>query len=159
MSDEAKATEEIAKTAGKVVDASRELGGFIARYVSGSLEQAMGIFEDKLKYLRWERQLRLMECATQLLAERGLSEPTRPVPLQFAIPLLQGASLEENDELQDRWVALLVNAADAATHVEVRRAFVSMLEDLTPLDALVLDKIYAVNLGPRPDADLLQDIW
>src|SRR3990172_5906071 len=138
MSEESKAIEEVAKTAGKAVDAGRELGGFLSKYVGGSIEQAMGIVEDKLKYLRWERQIRLVERANCFLAEKGLPQPSRKVPLQVAIPLIQGGSLEEDDWLQDRWAALLVNAADASSHVEVRRAFISILEDLTPLDALLL---------------------
>lgn len=145
MRDESKAIEEVAKTTGKAIDASRELGGFLSKYVGGSLEHAMGIVEDKLKYLRWERQIRLTERANTLLAERGLAQPSRKVPLQVAIPLIQAASLEEDDWLQDQWAALLVNAADAASHVEVRRAFISILEDLTPLDALLLKKIYSLT--------------
>ncbi len=61
MSEESKAIEEVAKTTGKAIDASRELGGFLSKYVGGSLEQAMGIVEDKLKYLRFERKVRLMD--------------------------------------------------------------------------------------------------
>lgn len=115
----------------------------------------MGIVEDRLKYLRWERQIRLAERANALLKERGLAQPSRQVPLRIAIPLLQGGSLEEDDWLQDRWAALLVNAADAAAEVEVRRAFISILEDLTPLDAVVIEKIYALDKG----ADLGKEVW
>lgn len=154
MRDESKAIEEVAKTTGKAIDASRELGGFLSKYVGGSLEHAMGIVEDKLKYLRWERQIRLTERANTLLAERGLAQPSRKVPLQVAIPLIQAASLEEDDWLQDQWAALLVNAADAASHVEVRRAFISILEDLTPLDALLLKKIYSLTGVPDVEADI-----
>lgn len=143
MTNESKAIEEVAKSTGKAIDAGRELGGFLSRYVGGSLEQAIGIVEDKLKYLRWERQIRLIERANHFLAEKGLPQPSRKVPLQVAIPLIQGGSLEEDDWLQDRWAALLVNAADASSHTEVRRAFISILEDLTPLDALLLEMIYS----------------
>lgn len=143
MSDESKAVEEVAKTTGKAIDAGRQLGGFLSKYVGGSIEQAMGIVEDKLKYLRWERQVRLVERANQFLAKKGLSNPSRKVPLQIAIPLVQGGSLEEDNELQDRWATLLVNAADASSNVEVRRAFISILEDMTPLDALLLERIYS----------------
>ena len=118
------------------------------------LEQAMGVVEDKLKYLRWERQVRLMEQANKFVAERGLSLPSRKVSLQIAIPLIQGGSLEENDFLQDRWAALLVNAADASSDTEVRRAFISILEDLTPLDALLLEKIYESTAVPDVEADV-----
>src|SRR3972149_10968830 len=106
MNEESKTIEEVAKASGKAIDAARELGRFLLKYVGGSLEQAMGIVEDKLKYLRWERQKRLQERANQFLAERGLSRPRRNVPLQVIIPLIQGGSLEEDDSLQDRWAAL-----------------------------------------------------
>lgn len=155
MTSESKAIEEVAKTTGKAIEAGRELGGFLSKYVGGSLEQAMGIVEDKLKYLRWERQIRLIERANNLLAAKGLPQPTRKVPLQIAIPLIQGGSLEEDDWLQDRWAALLVNAADAASHIEIRRAFISVLEDLTPLDALLLEKIYSSTATP----DVESEIW
>lgn len=143
MTDEFKALEEVARTAGKTVDAGREFGGFLSKYVGGTLEQAMGIFEDKLKYLRWELQVKLMQRSAEFLHQRGLTQPTRKVPLQIAIPLMQAGSLEENDDLRDRWAALLVNAADASSNIEVTRSFITILEDLTPLDASILEKIYS----------------
>jgi len=49
--------------------------------------------------------------------------------------------MEEDDELQDMWAKLLVNALDADSGVEVQRSFVSILKDLTPLEALILSKL------------------
>ena len=144
MEEESKAVQEVAKTAGKAVDAAREAGGFIARFVSGPLEQGVGIFEDRLRYVRWERQVRLMRRAEEFLAKSGLSGPTRPVPLKLAIPLLQGATLEDDDGLQDRWAILLVNAANASFNIEIRRSFLEILQQLTPLDAQLLDVLYAL---------------
>lgn len=144
MEEEAKAVQEVAKSAGKAIDAAREAGGFIAKFVSGPLEQGMGIFEDHLHYLRWERQIRLMQRAQDFLRLAGLPAPTRPVPLKLLIPIMQGASLEENDDLQDRWAALLVNAANANFRSEVRRSYAAILEQLTPLDAHILDVLYSL---------------
>ena len=59
VNETAKAVQEVAKTTGKAIDAAQNFGGFFSKYVSGSVEQGMGIFEDKLKYMRWERQVRL----------------------------------------------------------------------------------------------------
>lgn len=144
MEEESKAIQEVAKTTGKAIDAAREAGGFIAKFIAGSLEQGMGIFEDRLKYMRWERQLRLMRRAQEFLALLGLQAPTRPVPMKLVIPILQGASLEEDDSLQDRWAALLVNAANASFSSEVRRSYISILEELTPFDARILDILYSL---------------
>ena len=155
MDEEAKAVQEVAKATGKVVDATREAGGFIARFVSGSLEQGMGIFEDRLRYARWERQIRLMQRAEEFLHQVGMSEPTRAVPLKLAVPLLQGASLEDDDELQDRWATLLVNAGNAAFAFEIRRAHLAILEQIDSLEAKSLDVIYALPYEQMQHAGVL----
>ena len=144
VTESAKAAQEIAKTGGKAIDATRAAGGFIARFVAGPLEQGMGIFEDKLRYLRWERQLRLMRRAEEVLNSLGLDAPSRAVPLKIAIPLLQAASVEEDDGLQDKWVNLLVNAANSASGIEIRRAYIEILEQISPLEARILDVIYSL---------------
>ncbi|MFA6971905.1 MAG: Abi-alpha family protein [Gallionella sp.] len=140
----AKAVQEVAKTTGKAIDAGEKFGGFISQFIAGSLEQGMGIFEDKLKYMRWERQVRLMQRANQLLKEIGLNNPTRPIPLKLAVPLLEAASLEDDDFLQDLWARLLVNAANGASRISLQRAYISVLEQLTPLKAALLQKIYSL---------------
>ena len=96
VSETAKAVQEVAKATGKAIDVGQKFGGFISRYVAGPIEQGMGIFDDKLKYMRWERQVRLMQRAEQLLREAGLTQPTRAIPLKLAVPLLEAASLEDS---------------------------------------------------------------
>jgi hypothetical protein len=154
MEEESKAIQAIAKTTEKGIDAATKVGGFLAKFLSGSLEQGIGIFEDKLKYLRWERQVRLMKRAEELLKEQGLGQPTRPVPLKLAIPLIQEGSLEEDNDLQDIWAKLLVNAGDARNNFQIRSAFISILKDLSSLDAIILHKIFSV-----PGTDLQKEIF
>lgn len=144
MEEESKAIQEIAKATGKGIDAVREAGGFIARYVAGPLEEGFGILHDRLKYVRWERQVRFMQKADQFLTDAGIPAPTRGVPLKIAIPLLQAASIEDDDGLQDRWAALLVNAANANSGVDVHRSFVEILSQISPLEAKILDALYSL---------------
>lgn len=141
MSEEAKAVKEVAKSSGKAIDAGCEMARFIGRIIGGPLEQAAGIWEDRLKYARSINQLKLRDKFEEHLAKRGLSEPTRAVPMSFAVPLLQAAILEENDYLQNMWTAMLINAGDERVDVQFRRAFVSILEDMTSLDVKILKTI------------------
>ncbi|OGP20064.1 MAG: hypothetical protein A2054_01325 [Deltaproteobacteria bacterium GWA2_55_10] len=143
LTESAKAVQEVAKTSGKAIDGAREFGGFIAKYIGGTVEQALGIFEDKLKYYRFENQIRLMQRASQLLKEIGLSAPTRPIPLKFAIPLLEAASLEDDIYLQDLWANLLVNAANNESCMNFKNSYIEILKSLTPMEALILKKIYS----------------
>jgi hypothetical protein len=143
MTDEAKAVAEIAKTTGKAIDSASKFGGFMARFITRPLEQLSGIAEDQFKFMRWERQARLMDRADAVLQARGMTAATRPVPLNIAVPILQAGSLEENNELQDVWANMLVNAADESVDVQFRRAFISIAEDLTYLDKQMLECIYS----------------
>lgn len=144
MEEEAKAITETAKTAGKAIDALTKMGQFIAQYLKGPLAQASGIYQDKLTYIRWERQVRLMDRANEFLHQRGIAEPTRPVPMSILVPILQLGSMEEDNELQDRWAQLLVNAADANSGIVVEPAFIGILQNLSSRDAAILEKTYSV---------------
>ena len=141
IEETAKAAQEISKTAGKAIEAGEKFGGFISKYIGGPLEQGIGIFEDKLKYMRWERQVRLIERAQRVLNERGYNSPVIPVPPKLAIPILQSASLEENDELQDKWAYMLVNATDPNCKTRIDVKFPRILDELSLYDVRILDII------------------
>ncbi|BBE51820.1 hypothetical protein OYT1_ch2304 [Ferriphaselus amnicola] len=103
VSETAKAVQEVAKTTGKAIDAGQQFGEFISRYIAGSIEQGFGIVEDKLKYMRWENQVKLMHRAAKLSEQIGLTRPNRAIPLKLAVPLFEAASLEDDERLQDLW--------------------------------------------------------
>lgn len=144
IKESAKAAKEIAKTTGQVVGAGQELGKFVAKFIKGPLEQASGIIEDKLKYMRWQRQVRFMKRGDEFMQEVGMQTPSRAVPIKFAIPLLQAAFLEEDNDLQDLFAKLLVNAANAESGIEIKRIYIDILERISPLEAQILDTVYSL---------------
>jgi hypothetical protein len=92
--------------------------------------------------------------AQAFMQQAKLDHPTRPIPLNIAVPLFQAATLEENDDLQDIWAALLVNGANEESGVFLRRTHIDILERLSPLDARVLSAIYSVDV-PAPHVGIL----
>ena len=146
IEETAKAAQEIARTTSDIVGASEKFGSFIAKHINSSLESAMGIFEDKLKYMRWERQQRLISRATEFLAKENLNGPTKALPLKLAVPLLEGASLEEDDELQDIWAKVLINATTEDSGISITRNFIDVLERFTPTSARLFFNIYSTQI-------------
>lgn len=144
----AEAVTEVAKTTSKGLDALTEFSHFISKFTLAPLEAGAAIVTDKLKFRRAENLIRFHARIKKVMEEARIENLTRPVLLQFAIPLLEQASLEENDALQDLWARLLVNAVAVNGPVEMRRAYISILEQLTSLDALILLKIYSSLEGP-----------
>ncbi len=117
----------------------------MSKYIGGTVEQSLGIFEDKLKYMRWERQQRLMIKANQLIEELGLPDPAKELELKYAIPLFEAASLEDDDYMQDLWAKLLINATRSNSNFELNRMYIDILERITPFEAIILKKIYTVS--------------
>jgi hypothetical protein len=138
--EQAKAVQEVAKTTGKAVDASREFGGFLDRIFGAALGELGGMGADRAKFWRAKQAMRLMRRFEEFRAR--LDGPVKPVPLNFGIPLLEAASLQENDEVQEMFARLLSNATDPNGKVEARRAFVSILQDFGPLEARLLHMVY-----------------
>lgn len=150
MDETAKAVQEVAKTTGKVVDVVHDAGEFLAPHVDGVMAQVVNIITDHLRYVRGVRLVRLGQKFQQEVLARGGLTAVRKLPLNFAIDALEQGAMEEDDDLQDIWARLLANAVDATAEVQPRRAYISIIKDLSPLDALILERIYEV------DQELLQ---
>ena len=134
-----KALTEIAKTAGKAVDSAEKLGSFFHHVFGPTMEDSLGMIHDRIAFWRWERKVRLIDKYETILTERGGS--TRcPVLPKFAIPIIESATLEESDELQDIWAHLLYQAGD--TKKPMRMAYIDLLRQLEALDARILHSVY-----------------
>jgi hypothetical protein len=155
-SDEtSKAIQEVAKATTKAIGAAEKFGSFISHFIAGPLEQGVGIFEDKLRYMRWERQLRLIARASELERQYGTNKPFHPLPMKVAIPLLEAASLEDDDYLQDLWARLLVGAATNSAKGNLTRAHISILEQLSADEVRILHKIYALDYSESQHVGIL----
>lgn len=103
---------------------------------------------DLVRYQRWKIQIWIAQKARIYLEERGI-EPNA-VPLKILVPLLDAASLEDDDDedMQARWAALLANAAAGENGAYVSPAFPRILAELTPPEAALLQ-----SLAEREEAE------
>ncbi|MCK5660156.1 MAG: DUF4393 domain-containing protein [Methanosarcinales archaeon] len=141
IEDAAKAVTACANLGDTSVKAVEKSGAFFAKVFGTTIENAVGIIDDELKYLRWERRTRLIDRVNEYHKERGLIE-VRPIPPKFAIPLIVNATLEEENDLQDIWCKLIANALDPNFDTEIRYAFIEIIKSLTSLDAKILRLLY-----------------
>ena len=73
------------------------------------------------------------------LRDRGIDP--EPPSLKYAIPILQAAADEENDELQDLWSRLLAAAMDPSRRDAMRQSFITAVKQMDPMDTLVLKAV------------------
>jgi hypothetical protein len=96
--------------------------------------QELGLtIQDSVRVFRMKRQVRLLERVREMLNDVD-AEPNR-VPLKMLTPVIEGASLEEDNELQDRWAALLANVAISG---DSRVAYAEALRQLSRPEVLLL---------------------
>ena len=126
----------------------------IVAKIAGPAADELGLtVQDHIRVFRFRRQVRLFEQVKKICCEAGI-EPRR-VPLKLLAPIVENASLEEDNDLQDIWANLLTNAADPRPDERsVLPSFSHILKELTASDVKFLNRLY-MDCGHRPlTADL-----
>lgn len=92
---------------------------------------------DSVKVWRFKRQVRLLQEVKRFVEQND--KDIKPIATRLFFPILEAASIEDDDEIQTRWAALLANEA---TNVgSVHPSFIDILKQLTPVDARLLDDL------------------
>lgn len=102
-------------------------------------------FRDEIRIYRYGRQLECLKKAEKMAKDAGFTP--KAVPIKLLFPLLEGASLEENEELHTMWAALLANAGSPTKGDEVRPGFVAILKQMAPDEATLLRAIADLTEG------------
>ncbi len=144
--------------AGKIAETAergtREIRELVQDFLSPAATEAGQYLADKIRIYRYNAAIRAVQKAKASIGESGLQ--THPIELKRLIPMLEGASLEEDEDLVARWAGLI---ASAATHSDVLPAFAEILRQLTPEEARMLDFMFdnAADVpglaGPAPGVD------
>ena len=116
-----------------------ELLGDTLRKITGPLAdefgETLGIWA---RHYRYKLGIKMFQKTQRMLEEAGIT-PQAVSPRLF-LPILDNASIEDDEDLHSRWAALLANAA--ACPNTVHPSFIELLRQLTPDDAHLLDKLY-----------------
>lgn len=105
---------------------------FLQKVVTPPLEEIGLLFADEVKYWRFRNQVKTLLKAEALLEAKGLR--TRKVALKVLTPMLEGASLEEDQSLQDKWAALMANTISEESTINTN-LYAHILSELTKAEA------------------------
>jgi hypothetical protein len=137
-SDELELAKEVAKEAVKQTLAPVQE---IVHELSGPAATEVGLmFGDTLRVWRLKRAVRYLQDVKEIASKAGLR--LKPVAPRLLFPILDSASLEDDKDLHQRWVALLTNAARTDFDGDVLPSFPDILKQLTPAEAEFLDRAY-----------------
>jgi hypothetical protein len=148
LKESAKAAQEIAKTAGKLVDATTGAASWLDRLFGPGLGHAVGrrwsdrqlVARIEAAILDWERLELLMHKVQRRLETEGIKQ-TRVPPPKIVLPLLEHATMEYEDDLHTMYANLLASTLDPASEIETK--YVSVLAELSGTDARILRAMFA----------------
>jgi hypothetical protein len=95
---------------------------------------------DSFRVWRLKRVVRLLEEVRRVASDAGLD--LKPVAPRLLFPILETASLQDDEDLHQRWVALLTNAASTELGNNMLPCFPDILRQLTSEEARFLDRAY-----------------
>jgi hypothetical protein len=131
---------EEAKAVNTTVIAASDFAGFIARLFDNSVvANSFGLLADRLQFYRWERAELLFKKTQEKLHQRGIKE-LRTVPPKILLPLIENATLEEDDDLHTLWANLLVTALTPQKQ-EVHALYINILRQLSGSQAKLLSEL------------------
>jgi len=136
----------------------------LARKMLGpAADEVAEMLRDSIRVYRYQRQLSLLQKAETMALKAGFTP--QAVPLKLLFPLLEGASLEEDEDIHTMWSALLANASHPSLLNLVLPSFAEVLRVLTPEEARLLNAAFKYALSrvlpadtvPASDLGILSD--
>lgn len=138
MKEESEAVKEIAVTTGKAIDAGMKLGGFFRLVLGDAAIELGGVVKDWATYFRYNNLLKIQDKVFKLHKKRKLEGKTIVIPLRYAIPLIQNASQEDNDDIQSLWAGLVANSTDPNKRLNIQKIYIEILSSLEPIDVQIM---------------------
>jgi len=111
----------------------------IIHKLAGPMAEEIGLLmADTIKVYRVKNWLKVAEKTQALLGKAKL--PPTAVPPRLFLPILEAASLENDESLQELWAGLLASASQESDSLSP--SFIETLKQLTPAEAKVLNDFF-----------------
>ena len=127
------------ETQKKIIDESIDVAkGFLQKLINPPIEELGLLVSDNIRLWRFKNQIRILEKAKKIVDKKKIK--IQEIPLKILVPMLDGASLEEDDDLRDNWSALIANSVDKNKDV-CNPIFSNILKQLSSNEARCIKKM------------------
>jgi hypothetical protein len=118
------------------------VGDLLQKMIAPATEEAGQMGRDLVKYYRAGIQIRFFEKFRSRCEKAHINLGHVNLPLLFDI--VQRGTIEEDEDLQDRWANLLANATDSRGQILVKTAFPDILKQISRDEANYLDELFEI---------------
>lgn len=138
--------------AAEVLGGAAGLRSFLGKLLGPALSETGGLIADPIAEWRKGISARRRErfdhitSSTKAHLEATQTEPIQ-IPDYIALPLIETATLIDDESLQEKWAWLLANAAMPDATLPVSPLFPKILANLSPREAKFLDVIFDYSIA------------
>ncbi len=89
---------------------------FVEKLLGPTIDEVGLLMSDKIKYFRFKNQVKILSKAKESVKDKGID--IKEIPTKILVPLLENSSLEENEEMQNKWAFMIGNLADSKQNLQ-----------------------------------------
>jgi len=112
---------------------------FLGKLIMPAIEEVGLLIRDPVVMWKFRNEVNMLNKA-KAICEKNKINP-KAISLKLLVPLLSNASLEEDDEMQDKWAILLSNLVDSKQNIE-NHVFPYILSQLSSNEFKILEQVY-----------------
>ncbi|MHB1106148.1 MAG: Abi-alpha family protein [Lutibacter sp.] len=129
--------------------------GLLKGLFGKAFEETGEIIADQVRLRRFKNQIKIFEKAQKYLKDKNI-DPQK-VNLKVLAPLVEFASYEEDENLQDLWAKLIKNILSRPTSVVLQQNAIEVLNKVSNEEVKILDHIFdKLKIKRKERADKLQ---
>jgi hypothetical protein len=120
--------------------------GFLSDISRPPAKELGGLLADLMKLYRFKTQVWVIQKAKEHMDKLDIKP--HKVPIKFIADFLDKCSWEEDEDMKERWAALLANSVSEGKQNHPYMSFVHILDELSPIEAKFIDLMYDEVIWP-----------
>ncbi len=117
---------------------------FLKEILLDPLKDGVGVLKDRIESFRIQNRVDIVLKAKKAFENKGLKFPKK-IPIKDITTLLEYASFEDNDEMQNKWASLLVNTIDPNNKFNSNHVFSQLLNQLSVNEIYILNFLFSMS--------------
>ena len=133
----------------------------VVRAIAGPASSELGLMlSDRVKAWRMNNLIRVSEKFDRICDERGLNRyDLQSLSIDVGLPMLERASYEDDEELQEMWAKLMVSATSDTDPSEdsrdLYRTWTNILSQMSRWDCRLLSTVIEEGISGMEEGDML----
>jgi hypothetical protein len=116
---------------------------FLGKLIGPAIEETGLLLKDHATMWRFKNQVKMVVRAKEICEKHNIKPKT--ISLKLLTPLLEGASLEDDEYLQDKWANLLSNLVDSDQNIQ-NHVFPYILSQISRNEFKILETLFLENI-------------